>query len=79
MAPTDERSPGKGVASVPKLAFSIDEAMAATSFGRQALYDDINSGLLIARKRGPRTIILAEDLAAYLAALPALKVRKIDD
>jgi hypothetical protein len=63
---------------VPKLAFSIEEAMAATSFGRQALYDDINSGLLIARKR-PRTIILAEDLAAYLTALPALKVRKIDD
>jgi hypothetical protein len=53
--------------------------MAATSFGRQTLYDDINSSLLIARKRGPRTIILGEDLAAYLAALPALEVRKIDD
>jgi hypothetical protein len=75
MVSTDEKSPGKGVATIPKLAFSIEEAMAATSFGRQAIYDDINSGLLIARRRGSRTIILAEDLAAYLAALPAFKAR----
>ena len=79
MATTDERSPGKGVASIPKLAFSIEEAMAATSIGRTKLYEDINSGLLRARKHGRKTLILAEDLAAYLAALPALKVRKIDD
>jgi hypothetical protein len=79
MAAPDNHPTGRGIASVPKLAFSIEEAMASTSIGRTKLYDDINSGLLNARKHGRKTLILADDLAAYLAALPAFKVHSTDD
>ena len=40
------------------------------------LYEDIAAGILPARKRGNRTIILAEDLKAYLAALPAVETKQ---
>lgn len=53
-----------------KLAYSIDEAVAATSISRSVIYEDIAAGRLTALKRGRSTIILAADLAAYLAALP---------
>jgi len=59
-----------------KLAYSIPEAVAATSFGKTVLYEDIAAGILPARKRGNRTIILAEDLKAYLAALPAVETKQ---
>lgn len=52
------------------LAYTIDEAVEATKIGRTSLYKEIESGRLPARKRGRSTIILAADLAAYLAGLP---------
>lgn len=58
---------------IPRLAFTIAEAVEATSISRTLLYEDIASGLLIARKRGTKTIILTENLIAYLAALPAVR------
>ncbi len=60
-------------AAAPKLAYSIEEAIAATGIGKTSLYDDIAAGLLVARKRGTRTIILTTDLNQYLAALPAME------
>lgn len=57
---------------VPKLAYSIAEASEATGIGRTAIYEEISAGRLKARKRGSATLILAEDLQAFLAGLPAV-------
>ena len=54
-----------------KLAFHISDAVAAGAGSRSEIYEALRRGDLKARKRGRRTIILREDLAAYLAALPA--------
>ena len=59
-----------------KLAYSIAEACAAMGIGRTKLYDLIAAGKLVARKDGGRTLILAEDMAAYLRALPAIREPK---
>lgn len=53
-----------------KLSYSIKEACDATGIGRTVIFEEIKAGNLKARKRGSSTIILAEDLQAYLAALP---------
>ena len=53
-----------------KLAYTILEAIEAGAGSRTKVYEAINSGDLKARKRGTRTIILVEDLKAYLEALP---------
>ena len=54
-----------------KLSLSIEEAMTATGLGRTKLYKIINSGEIKARKIGRRTIILKDDLEAFLAGLPS--------
>lgn len=61
----------EATAPAAKLAFTIQETIAATGIGRTALFQEIREGKLIARKRGSQTLILAEDLRAYLANLPA--------
>ena len=53
-----------------KLAYTIPEAVEAGAGGRTKIYEAIKAGELKARKRGKRTIILADDLIAYLEALP---------
>lgn len=52
------------------LAYSIEAACEAVGIGRSALYEELRSGALRARKFGRRTVILAEDLRAWLEALP---------
>ncbi len=52
-----------------QLSLSIEEACAATGLGRTKLYQLINSGELKARKIGKRTIILKDDLEAFLNEL----------
>jgi excisionase family DNA binding protein len=52
------------------LAFTIAEACSRASVGRTSLYGAIASGDLVARKRGRRTLILAEDLCRWLNATP---------
>ena len=56
-----------------KLAYSIDETSQISNTGRTAIYDAINRGELVARKRGTRTLILSEDLKVWLERLPKLK------
>lgn len=53
-----------------KLAYYIEDAVTAGGGSRSELYEALRRGDLKARKRGKRTVILRDDLVAYLAALP---------
>lgn len=52
---------------------SVAEVIHATGFGRTTIYNAMSTGALRARKLGRRTIIMREDLRAFLAALPAFQ------
>lgn len=54
-----------------KLSYSIKEACEVTGIGRTSLYEAIAAGTLKSRKFGAKTLILAEDLNAFLASLPS--------
>lgn len=56
-----------------KLSFHIDEATKAGAGSRSEIYKALREGKLKAKKRGRRTIILRDDLAEYLASLPAYR------
>jgi excisionase family DNA binding protein len=49
-----------------KLAYSIPEAVAATAMSRAYIYAEIQARRLNATKIGSRTVILADDLRAWL-------------
>lgn len=49
-----------------KLAYSIREAVAATSIGRTTLFDHISHGRLRAVKVGGRTLIPAKELERFI-------------
>jgi hypothetical protein len=51
-------------------AYRICDVCAMTALGRTSVYAAIKSGALVARKWNRRTIVLAEDLAAFLRNLP---------
>ncbi|HQS96358.1 helix-turn-helix domain-containing protein [Novosphingobium sp. 17-62-19] len=53
--------------SIPKIAYSIREACAASSLGRTTIYAHIAAGRLNAVRIGGRTIIPAEALHALIA------------
>jgi excisionase family DNA binding protein len=54
-----------------QLVYTIAEACAASRSGRTALYEAIRTGALTARKRGRRTLILADDLRRWIEGHPA--------
>jgi excisionase family DNA binding protein len=59
------------------LVYSVPDAVKAAGIGRTSVYQAIAAGELKAVKHGRRTLILADDLRAYLAALPAMKPAKV--
>ncbi len=61
---------------LPKRAYSVNETMAATGDSRAAFYKAVNDGRLKVRKNGRKTVVLAEDLQAYLDSLPVYQPRK---
>jgi excisionase family DNA binding protein len=54
---------------VPR-AYRIPDVCKLTGLGRTTIYAAIKAGALIARRYGRCTIVLAEDLAAFLRNLP---------
>jgi hypothetical protein len=54
------------------LILTINEACHESRTGRTALYAAIKSGQLIARKRGSRTMILANDLKQWVESFPKM-------
>jgi hypothetical protein len=52
------------------LAHDVGDVVRITPFGRTSVYAAIKEGALKARKFGRRTVILDEDLRAWLASLP---------
>jgi excisionase family DNA binding protein len=53
-------------------AYTVAQVMARVGIGRDSVYKAIREKRLIARKNGKRTLILAEDLAAFLKSLPQM-------
>jgi hypothetical protein len=52
------------------LAFSVETFAAVHAIGRSTAYNEIKSGRLKARKCKGRTLVTAEDAAAWRANLP---------
>jgi excisionase family DNA binding protein len=52
--------------TTPKLAYSIPQAVEATSVGRSTLYGQIKEGHLKATRIGGRTVIMADELMRWL-------------
>ena len=52
------------------LAYKIPEAVQVAPVGKTRLYEALNSGALKAYKQGAHTIIMRDDLLAWLRSLP---------
>jgi excisionase family DNA binding protein len=55
------------------LAYTIPDLLKLLGVGRTHLYCQINSGALPARKVGRRTLVLHEDVQAFLRNLPTVR------
>jgi hypothetical protein len=54
-------------------AYRIPDVCKVTGLGRTSIYAAIKSGALVARRYGRCTVVLAEDLAAFLCNLPTTR------
>lgn len=52
------------------LAYTVNQALVVTNIGRTKLYEEIDAGRIKTKRLGRRVLILAEDLKAWLNALP---------
>ena len=53
-----------------RLAFSLADAASAIGVGKSTLHELIATGKLPVRKLGRRSLVLREDLKAYVQSLP---------
>ena len=63
------------VKDLQREGLSVAEACHVAGFGRNKLYEAMQSGALPARKLGRRVIILRDDLLDYMTSLPAFENR----
>ncbi|WEX87186.1 helix-turn-helix domain-containing protein [Sinorhizobium garamanticum] len=61
---------------IPKIGLHIDEAVEVSGIGRTNLYAAIRDGRLKARKHGRRTVIISDDLKAFLLSLPQKEIAR---
>lgn len=59
------------------LAFTLEQAGLVSGIGRSAVCIAVRDGRLAARKCGRRTLVLREDLRAFLTALPVAQARSV--
>ncbi|MDX7953399.1 DNA-binding protein [Lichenihabitans sp. Uapishka_5] len=59
-------------AATARSAFTIAEFGDRYRLGRTAIYEQIKTGNLVARKIGVKTLILAEDAERWASSLPRL-------
>lgn len=62
----------KQAATPNPIAYDIPGAVQVSGQSRSGIYAAIKAGTLIARKRGYRTVILADDLRRWLESLPKM-------
>lgn len=55
------------------ISLNIRQAVEASGLSRSALYVALKDGRLTARKAGRRTVILTDDLAAFVRGLPKME------
>ncbi len=53
-----------------RIAVTIPEAVVMSGIGRTSFYELFKSGEIVPRKKGRRTLILVNELQAYLENLP---------
>ena len=68
-----------GGPNTEKLALSIADVVRASGLCRTLVYGEIRAGRLPARKCGRRTIILRQDLEAFLQRLPSVRATQYTD
>jgi len=56
-----------------KHAYTVTEAIREIGIGRTKFYSEIAKGRIKPRKLGKKTILLEEDLRAYLQSLPDME------
>jgi excisionase family DNA binding protein len=61
--------------NLTRAAYSVNELLEILPLGRTSLYAAIKAGTLKATKLGKKTLFLAPDVAAFLAALPTMPQR----
>ena len=60
----------ENIVELHREGLSVSEACAVAGIGRTKIYQAITDGTLKARKCGKRTLVLRDDLRAFLSALP---------
>jgi hypothetical protein len=81
-AKSDEQSnkaragPSKPKSAGPIIAYTIADAVEVSGLSRSKLYQLFAEGVLVPRRAGGRTLVLADELQDYLRSLPPAPIRQ---